>query len=67
MKKTGKLRITISFEQEDAQKVEYESTIDMLDSELKDLDKCEQHLLQGAYETMRGAMSKQFSALSKKK
>ena len=67
MKKKGKIRIKIEFEQEDAQKVGHEMTIDLLDSEMLDLDTCEQKMLSGAYETMRSALSNHFSNLSKKK
>ena len=67
MKKQGKIRIKIEFEQEDAQTVGHELTLDLLDSELMDLDACEQKLLSGSYETMRAALSAHFSALSKKK
>jgi len=67
MKKQGKIRIRIEFDQTDGQKVSQELTIDMLDSELSSIDACEQELLKGAYKTMRSAMSAHFSELSKKK
>lgn len=67
MKSSGKIRISISFEQENAETVSNELTIDILDSEIKDIDACEQYLLEGTYEVMRAAMSKHITALSKKK
>jgi hypothetical protein len=67
MKKKGKIRIKIEFEQEDAQIQGHEMTIDMLDGEMLDLDACEQKLLSGTYETMRQALSSHFSNQSKKK
>lgn len=67
MEKKAKLRISISFEQEDGQTINHEGVFEMLDSEIIDLDSCEQHLLSASYAAMREALSKQFSELSKKK
>lgn len=67
MEKKAKLRISISFEQEGGQTVIHEEGLELLNSEIIDLDSCEQYLLKTSYTAMREALSKQFSELSKKK
>ena len=66
MKKTSQIRVVISFESPDGESVEHETVLDVAQEEVEQLDKCEQHVLDSAYEAMRGALSKQFSNLSKK-
>lgn len=66
MENTGKIRIVIEFDQADGQKVSQELSIDMLDSELKSIDSCEQKLLTVSYDAMRLALGNHFSELSKK-
>ena len=67
MKKTAKIRINITFEQEGGQKVTHESLLDLPANEINNLDTCENHLLQVNYTAMREALAKQFSEASKKK
>jgi len=67
MEKKGKLRIKIEFVQTNGQTVSRETTIDLLDSDLDNIDICEQKLLSSSYETMRSALSAHFSEASKKK
>lgn len=67
MKKQGKLRIKMEFVDEDSQISGEEIIIELSNEELKSIDSCEQKLLEGSYTTMRGALSKHISSLSKKK
>ena len=67
MKKTAQIRIKITFEQEEGQNVNHETMLSLPVNEIKNLDACENHLLQVTYNAMRGALSKQFSEASKKK
>jgi len=67
MKKTSKIRIQITFEQEGDQEVTHESTLNLPTNEIKNLSTCENHLLQVSYTAMREALTKQFSEASKKK
>ena len=67
MKKTAKIRIHITFDQEGDQEVTHESVLNLAADEITNLDACENHLLQVSYTAMREALAKQFSEASKKK
>lgn len=62
-----KIRIKIEFEDESGQIIEDHEQVEFLASDLDSLDVCESHLLKTSYETMRSALGKHLSWVSKKK
>ena len=67
----SQIKVTIEFTQPDEQGKEQSIRVtaekEVADSVLEQIDDCEKHLLEVAYEAMRQGMSVQMSYVSKKK